>query len=241
MEKELKELVEKLEAAAGANLKSVVLYGSAVSGEFHPKHSDLNVLCVLEDLDAPALARLNPAATWWARKGHPAPLMFSLDELRRASDVFAIELLDIKAHHRILWGQDVFASLEVPMSLHRVQVERELRTNLLKLRQHYLATPGDNKAVLRLMTESVSSFASLFRHALIALGESTPEQSSRRKREIIDHVAKLLGFDASGFCTVLNIREGKLPAGQVDVPSTFRAYLQAVERVTNEVDERLRD
>lgn len=240
-EKEIKELVEKLEAAAGTNLKSVVLYGSAVSGEFHPQHSDLNVLCLLEELDAPALARLNPAATWWARKGHPAPLVFGLDELRRAADVFAIEFLDIKAHHRILWGQDTFASLEVPMSLHRVQVERELRTNLLKLRQRYLAAPGDNKGVLALMTKSVSSFASLFRHALLALGESTPERLSHRKRETIGSVAKLLGFDASPFYTVLDIREGKLPPGKVDVPSTFRAYLQAVEQVANEVDERLKD
>src|SRR5215472_1365183 len=104
MEKGLKELVSKLAAAAGTNLKSVVLYGSAASGEFNPKHSDLNVLCVLEDLDPRALAVLNPAVTWWARKGHPAPLIFGLDELQRASDVFALEFLDIKAHHRILWG-----------------------------------------------------------------------------------------------------------------------------------------
>ena len=244
MEKELKELVDKLGVAAGTNLKSVVLYGSAASGEFHPKHSDLNILCVLEDLEAAPLARLSPAVTWWTRQGHPPPLIFSVAELRRASDVFAIELLDIKAHHRILGGQDLFAGLEVPMSLHRVQVERELRTNLLKLRQHYLAVSNDNKALLRLMTESVSSFAALFRHALIALGEPKPEPAggrSHRKREIIDLLARLLGFDASGFHTVLDIREGKLPPGQVDVPSTFHAYLQAVERVTNEVDERLRD
>jgi predicted nucleotidyltransferase len=241
MEKELKELVNKVETAAGTNLKSVVLYGSAASGEFNPSHSDLNILCVLKDLNPQALAVLSPAATWWARKGHPAPLIFSLEELQRASDVFALELLDIKAHHRILWGQDTFASLEIPMGLHRIQVERELRTDLLKLRQHYLAAPSDNKRVLGLMTESVSSFASLFRHALLALGECTPERLPHRKREIIGSLAKLLNFDASGFYTVLDVREGKLMPGQVDVPSTFRAYLQGVDRVTNEVDERLKE
>jgi hypothetical protein len=241
MEKELKELVRKLEAAAGTQLTSVVLYGSAASGEFHARHSDLNVLCVLENLDTLALASLSPVVTWWARKGHPAPLIFSLEELQRASDVFAIEFLDIKARHRILWGQDVFTALEVPTGLHRVEVERELRTDLLKLRQHYLTTLGDNKTVLRLMTESLSSFASLFRHALIALGEGTAEEVSHRKREIIDRAAHLLGFDAGGFNTVLDIREGRLRPGQVDVPATFRSYLQAVEKVTNEVDDRLKD
>lgn len=238
-EKELNELVDKLKVLAGDNLKSVVLYGSAVSGEFHPKHSDLNVLCVLERLDALALERLNPATTWWARRGHPAPLLFGLEELRRASDVFAIEFLDIKTHHRTLAGEDVFAELEVPMGLHRVEVERELRSNLVKLRQHYLTSTRDNKGVLALMTESVSSFASLFRHALIALGESMPGDPPRRKREIIDRLAGLLAFEAGGFHAVLDVREGKLQPRNVDVPSTFRAYLQAIERVTNEVDERL--
>jgi hypothetical protein len=122
-----------------------------------------------------------------------------------------------------------------------VQVERELRTNLLKLRQHYLAAPGDNKAVCGLMTESVSSFASLFRHALLALGKCTPERLPHRKREIIGSLAEMLDFDASAFYTVLDIREGKLTPGQVDVPSTFRLYLQCVDRVTNDVDEKLKD
>ena len=100
---------------------------------------------------------------------------------------------------------------------------------------------GENKALLRLMTESVSSFASLFRHALIALGAEPAFGGPRRKREIIDRLAKLLGFDPRGFHAVLDIREGKLAPKQVDAPSTFRAYLQAVERVANEVDDRLKD
>src|SRR5437899_9918441 len=90
MDKDLNELVERLKQAAGSNLKSVVLYGSAASDEFHAKHSDLNVLCVLERLDASELEKLNPPATWWSRKGHPAPLVFTRDELRTSADVFAI-------------------------------------------------------------------------------------------------------------------------------------------------------
>ena len=162
MEKDLSELVEKLKHAAGANLRSVVLYGSAASGEFHPKHSDLNVLCVLERLDAAELARLNPAAAWWERKGHPAPLVFTLEELRRSADVFAIELLDIEASRRVLFGEDVFTGLEVPMSLHHQQVERELHTNLIRLRQAYLAAPRDTK------TQDYNTYIGLFPNSVFA-------------------------------------------------------------------------
>jgi predicted nucleotidyltransferase len=235
MEKDLNELVRKLKEAAGANLKSVVLYGSAATGDFHPKHSDLNALCVLERVDATELERLNRPAVWWERKGHPAPLVFTLEELRRSADVFAIELLDIQAGRRVLFGEDVFAGLDVPMDLHRMQVERELRAGLIRLRQRALAAGRDRKRMLHLMTASVSTFTALFRHALVALGEQPPQQ----KRAAVERLAALLGFDAVAFHTVLDLREGKLKEKQVDAAATFRGYLEAVARVADEVDRRL--
>lgn len=235
MEKLLNELVEKVKTAAGTNLKSVVLYGSAASGEFHPEYSDLNVMCLLERLNATDLESMNPAGQWWASKGHPAPLVFTLEGLRSAADVFAIELLDIKANRRVLFGDDVFMGLGVPMDLHRQQVERELRTNLIRLRQNYLAFPPKPKRLLALMTASVSTFVTLFRHALIALGEQPPQA----KRDVADRLAQLLCFDARPFHTLLDVREKKLPEKQVDAAATFRKYLESIQRAEDELDRRL--
>jgi len=237
MEKPLNELVEKLKGAAGANLKAVVLYGSAASGEFHPKHSDLNVLCVVEKSGAGELAELNPASVWWTRKGHPAPLVFTPEGLQRSADVFAIELLDLKASHRMLFGEDIFGALEVPMSLHRVEVERELRVSLLRLRQSYLAAPAKPKRLLQLMTSSVSTFLALFRHALIALGEQAPQP----KRDALDRLAALLGFNAAAFHAILDVREGRRREKEVDAQMVFREYLEGVTRVTDEVDRRIEE
>ena len=66
-------------------------------------------------------------------------MLFTIEELRCSADVFAIELYDIKQRHKVLFGADHFTNLEVPMDLHRVAVERELRTNLIRLRQKYMA------------------------------------------------------------------------------------------------------
>jgi hypothetical protein len=260
MQNKLTELVARLAAAAAGNLKSVVLYGSAVTGEFHPRHSDLNVLCVLNKLGAYELGQLNAASRWWISQGHPAPLIFTLEELKNAADVFAIELFDIKTSHRLLAGEDVFANLDVPMKLHHLQVERELRTNLVRLRQRYLAASHDRKTVLRLMLDSVSSFIALFRHVLIALGQPGPEPapdvtpepkptgpaaeepkpgSRERNRDVVDRLAKLLGFNPVGVQIVLDVRQGKKQERHVDVPSTFNMYLDAISRVAEEFDRRL--
>ena len=234
-EQNLTDLVTRLKNAAGSNLLSVILYGSAATEEFHPGHSDLNVLCIMLSLGRDDLSKLHPASAWWAKKGHPAPLFFTLNELHHSADIFAIELLDIKAAHRVLHGEDVIASLHVPMDLHRLHVERELRNNTLRLRQHYLMHPADSRKTLELMTSSISTFAALFRHALIALGEDPPPT----KRSTMDRLGSVLGFDPSPFHTIFEIREGRKRERDVNVQATFDAYLDRVAKVTEEMDRRL--
>src|ERR1039458_8142694 len=80
-EQDLTDLVTKLKDAAGSNLLSVILYGSAATEEFHEGHSDLNNLCVMQSLSRDDLGKLHTASAWWVKKGHPAPLFFTLDEL----------------------------------------------------------------------------------------------------------------------------------------------------------------
>jgi hypothetical protein len=235
MEAKLKELIERLNAEAADNLKSVVLYGSAVTPEFVARHSDLNVLCLVERAGAPELEALHGVAEWWTRAGNPAPLVFTLEELHRSADVFAIELLDMKIRHRILWGEDFLTNFEVPLVFHRLQVERELRTDWLRLRQAILAAPQRRKDHLGIMLASVSTFGALFRHALFALGQPMPES----KRQAVDALASLTGADPSAFHAILELREGKRKEGKMDVEETLHTYLEFVEVVTNEVDRRL--
>lgn len=231
-ENDLNELVKRLKQAALSSLTAAVLYGSAAGDGYQEEHSDLNTLCVLERLDGETLAKLQPVGLWWWRKGHPAPLVFTLEELRRSADIFAIELLDMKQRHRMLLGEDFFGGLDVPMTLHRLQVERELRTNVIRLRQAFLRSRGRGRELAELMIASASTFGVLFRHSLIALGKPGADSP----RDAGGELAALLGFDASAFYAVLDLREGKKPAGDHDDRRVFAAYLDAVTRVAEEMD-----
>jgi hypothetical protein len=231
----LDELVQKLKAAAGDNLKAVILYGSAATEEFHAKHSDLNVLCLVGQADAAHLEALHGPVEWWIRRGQRPPLVFTLEELRRSADIFTIELLDMKSRHRILYGENLLADFSVPLHYHSIQVERELRTNWLRLREAILAAPKKSKVYLGLMVSSFSTFAALFRHALIALGEAPGET----KREAIDGIAKFAGADAAGFQTILSLREGKTSARDIIIEKTLNQYVDFVEAVTDKFDRQL--
>ena len=234
MEKELTQFIQQLKQAAGPNLKSVVLYGSAVTGEFQAGASDLNVLCIVERAGAVELEALRPAVEWWGRQGQSTPLVFTLEELRRSADIFAIELIDIVANHRTLYGEEVFQNFEVPTWLHRLQVERELRTNWVRLRRGVLISRPKNAELLALMTSSVSSFATLFRHALLGMGEPPPKSM----REAVEAAAHLVGTDPKPILTILEAREGKRKTADIDVEEVLHGYLELVELITDEVDRR---
>ena len=234
-EHKLDELVQKLKAAAADNLRSVILYGSAATQEFHGKHSDLNVLCVVNQADASHLEALHGPVEWWVRHGQRPPLVFTLEELRRSADIFTIELLDMKSRHRILWGENVLVSVSVPLHFHALQVERELRADWLRLRQAILAAPRKPKVYLEIMIGSFSSFAALFRHALLALGEPPVDT----KHEAIERIAKFAGADPSGFQAVLGVREGKLNERNLNIENTLNQYFAFVEAVTEKFDSQL--
>jgi len=234
-EKLISEFVGKLRQAAGPNLKSVILYGSAAAGDYVPEHSDINLLCVLGETSFLAIANLAPAAEWWARQKHHAPLLMTAEELKRGADVFSIEFLDMKQSYHVLWGEDVLKDLNVPMKFHREQVEYELREKTILLRQRLLAIAGNENGKWDLLLRSVPAFGTLSRHALIALGEN----SATSKRDAVQKLAAKAGFDAAAILRLFDVREGKASRKTLNVDEVFARYLNAVERITGKVDEML--
>ena len=187
---------------------------------------------VANRLTLDALKALAPVMLWWLQRGHPPLVLFTRDEIAHSADVFSIELYDMKHRHRVLDGEDVFATLEIPMTLHRVQIEHELRTSLLRLRQGYIADSRDD-SVMQLMLQSISSFGTLFRHVLIALGHEPPPH----RREVAIKLGEVVGFNPKPFLEIYEIREGRSHTLHVD--ETFREYLAIIEQVTNWVDRKL--
>ncbi len=231
MEAKLGELVSRLKEAAGKNLESVVLYGSAASGTYRHGTSDLNVLCTLVTIDVHELQLLAPVVHWWTgEEKEPPPLFFLTEELQRSTDVFAIESLDMKRSHRVLFGKDPVADLHIPMNLHRVQVERDLRLLLLRLRQHVLLAGKNELEFTAVLKKTVSSAITLLRHALFAFGEEPPAEPLA----LFERIAALTGADGEAFQAVHDHHEGRGPAK--DSFTAYDHYIHALEKVIIALD-----
>lgn len=233
-EDKIQEFVKRVRAAAGENLESVILYGSAASGNFDPEFSDINLFCVLREAGFDQLAALGSLPKWWHGQKQPMPLIMTRAELKSTTDVFTIELLDMKRHHRVLFGDDVLRGLDISMNLHRVQVEFELRQKLILLRQRTLLAFKEEQ-LWELLLQSVPSFVTLFRHALIAMGQQAPED----KHEVVQQLSKAVGFDPSAIERALAVRGHQATRGKATVYDLMKKYLAAIEQVTAAVDRAL--
>ena len=78
-------LIGDLKATHGDNLASVVLYGSAASGDFVQTESDYNLLIALHRIAPEDLRLAQPPMREWQRLGHPLPVYFTFAELRDAA------------------------------------------------------------------------------------------------------------------------------------------------------------
>ncbi len=232
MDKVLNQLVEKLKTAYAERLVSVILYGSAAGDDHHPKFSDFNILCVLTVITPRELAQGEEIFRWWREQGSPSPLLLSEHEVATATDCFAIEFLDIRQQHRVLYGKDVVSGLVIDRSFYRAQVEHDLRAKLLRLRQKASGMLSDNDLLRRLLLDSVSTFCVLFRHALALHGV----ESGARKRDVIVRSREQFGIDAQPFEKLLAIREEHLKPREVDPVTLLAPYFEGIGKVIDAVD-----
>jgi len=229
----LDQLVQKLRNALGADLVSVVLYGSAAAGDHHENFSDYNVLCVLSDITPRQLGATESVFRWWRESGNPSPLLLTEREFLTSTDCFAIEFEDIKACHRILYGADLVSSLEIDRSFYRAEVEYELRAKLLRLRQKASGVLSDRNVLRRLLADSVSTFCVLFRHALILDGMA---DAPSLKRDVIERTRERFGIDPTPFHKLLDQRERKIQAKEIDPEALLASYMREIGKVIDVVD-----
>jgi predicted nucleotidyltransferase len=228
----LDQVVEKLRKALDVNLVSIVLYGSAAAGDRDERFSDYNILCILTRITPAELRAAEPVFRWWREQGNPAPLLLTSHEVETSTDCFPIEFQDIREHHRILYGPNLVESLEIDRSFYRAQVECQLRTKLLRLRQKGGGVLSDKDALRGLLLDSLSTFCVLFRHALLLSGAAAPA----KKREIVEAAGAHFGIDTEPLLTLLGQREGTVKPKEIEPEPLFSRYIIQIEKVIDAVD-----
>ena len=226
-------LVEDLRATHGNNLACVVLYGSAAAGDHVELRSDYNILIALHRITPEDLRQAQAPMREWQRLGHPLPVYFTIEELSDAADVFPIEFHQMANARIVLYGNDPFEFVQLSNVNLRHQTEYELRSKLIQLRRLYIPASVSIEKLCDLMSDSLASFAALFRAVLMLHGEEAPVS----KPDGVRATAKLLRLDPAPFERIFEFRTGgNLPTSEKEANDLFGAYLFQIEQVVEAVD-----
>lgn len=230
----LKGLLRDLEATHGNNLASVVLYGSAAAGDHVELRSDYNLLITLKRITPEDLRLAQAPMREWRRLGHPVPVYFTAEELSDAADVFPIEFYQMANARTVLYGQDPFEFVKLSDANLRHQTEYELRSKLIQLRRMYIPASVSSEKLCDLMSDSLASFAALFRAVLMLHGEEAPVG----KPECVRAAVKRFKLDLEPFEKIFSFRASAyMPPTDKETNDIFAAYMTQIEQVIEVVDE----
>lgn len=234
MRHEFEAFIDDLKGTHGKNLASVILYGSAAAGDFIPQLSDYNLLIALHRIAPEDLRNAHASVREWHRLGHPVPVYFTVSELQNAADVFPIEFHQMEAARKVLYGSDVLSGLKISDAFLRHQTEYELRSKLILLRRQYIPASASAEGLVRLMGDSLASFAALFRAVLLLHGTTPPAT----KHEVVAMTVQKTDLDGVVFEKIFNLREnnfsGKLEEQEANL--LFGEYMEQIEKVIDSVD-----
>jgi len=216
----------------GQDIVSVILYGSALTADYVPGKSDLNLMIVLSEEGIQRLHLAHDLVTRWRKKRVGTPLFVTKTYIDSSLDTFPIEFLNIKRNYLVIQGEDVLAGLSFTKEFVRMQCERELKGKLLLLRQRYVETGGKGRILRDLIAASLPTFTFVFKGLLHILGEEVPVTRS----EAISLAARRFGLDEKLFRDLQGIGAGNLKLSGRELHELFRRYMQAVRKLALEVD-----
>ncbi len=208
MDKILNSFVEEVQKIFKDRLTTVFLYGSCAVEDCSKIFNDLNVMVVINNLCAKDLDDAHKISVKFAKKAKSLPIFMDEDEWYNSSDIYAMEYSDIKDRHKILFGKDIISDLKVEKHNLRVQCEREVKNLLIRLRQTYLVSSNDKKAIKNLIFKSSKAFVAIFRAILKLLDMQVPITHFDVVKGFSDKMSEEnLEFDKDLFLCILDFKK----------------------------------
>jgi hypothetical protein len=221
-------LAADLRRVFGPRLLSICAYGVE-----HGNDDDTHTIVLVDRLTFDDLAACVPLTRGWDAGGLAVPLLLEEQEFIRTLDVFPLEYGDILAHHVVIEGRDPFENLAVAEADLRRACELQAKSHLIHLREGFLESRGDARAVARLIAGSADAFRRLLEH-LVSLVR--PAAAHRPHDTIAEDAEAAIGVPADLTREVLAAAGGGGPSVIADPTALLQRYVGAVEQIWEFVD-----
>ena len=234
-QKLLRSYVKDVTKVYGSELEGIILYGSAVRGEFLPGRSNLNLLLVMSSYDLATLKQYDTLHKRWSKDQVVVPLFLTVDDIQSASKAFPLEYQDIHDCRRLLWGQDPFVGLKIDTRYLAAEVLQALRGNLLRLRQRLVEGRSTEEAITILLALSMTALLPTLRGVQRLLDRPVLAHAE----PLLNDLEAALAVDLTGLRDALLLKRGQISPGQKETPRLMDRYLEGLTRLVTAAETRI--
>jgi predicted nucleotidyltransferase len=228
----LADLSRDYQHAFGNDLISLMLYGSVASGSYVKGKSDINVLVVLTPEGIGRLEDGFPVVEKWRKRNVAVPLVMTKKFIASSLDSYPIEFLNMKNQSVLIYGENVLETLDIRPEDLRLQIERELHSKILLLREGYLESAGSARHLRNLIRKSFTAFVALFNAMLYLKQAETPRDTTEAIREM----NRVFTIDANVFMLCFEMRKGTDKLSGKEVKDVFKKYMREAENMFHIID-----
>ena len=207
----------------GERLLAMVAYG-------RPGTEPAPSLALVQAITADDLDHCAARAASWHHAGCATPLLLTKEEFAGSLDSFPIEYGEILETHHLLVGADPFAGLTIRPEDLRREIETQVKSHLVHLRENFIESRGRQSDIRALVHEGAPGFALLLRR--LAHLDGFPSETNA---DLSAYAAKRPGLDARVVGDVLALAKDHGGSG-VDAMRLYPGYLAAVERLWHFID-----
>ncbi|OQW64416.1 MAG: hypothetical protein BVN28_03160 [Nitrospira sp. ST-bin4] len=228
----LRSYVKDVAQAYGEQLDAILLFGSAVRGEFLPGRSNLNILLFLRSYDVALLKAYTGVHKKWSNDQVVVPLFLTKADLQASALVFPLEYQDIQDCHRLLWGEDPFIGFKVDPRHLAGEVLQSLRGNLVRMRQRLVEGETTEESMLLLLPLSVTAVLPVLRGVQRLLGRPVLSHGE----PLVQDLADCFAIDLTGLSEALAIKRGHISPGHKEIPRVMDRYFDGLGRLVDAVE-----
>lgn len=223
-------LVRNLQDTYGEDLISVILYGSGASGEYVQRNSNINIVIILKDA---SLGSISKTSKFINRREFSAisPIFLTEDYMRRSTDVFPIEFIDMKENNIVLYGKDILKDVNIDIKNLRFQCEQELKSKIINLKKIYLRVTNE-AALKKLLFKSFTSGIHILRN-LVRLKGREPAYA---KKEALNEISREFGMDLTALQKISDARNNHVKLNFKETDDLFTRFVETLEAITDKID-----
>ena len=224
---------DEIQKINSGNIISIVICGSAVSGDYVAGKSDINSVVIFREYLFDSFRKSAKTVNNALKRNIAPPLFLTVKMIKESVDVFPMEFSEIKENNIVIFGEDIFGNLEISVEHLRLQCEQQVKGKLLLLRQAYLETGGNGRKLESLMVDSISSVFPILRAALALRGIKIPSS----KDEVLSLIENEFELSNSVMRDILKDKKGDGRIGRFDAENAFSRYVEEIRKISEIVND----